>query len=116
MFSSISWQQYFYFMGISLAIYYLVIAMISYKHGLLSFRQPRYKANAFEADPDDNLLNALRDILNATSHKEVPKEELIMAITAQVKKCKEVNRALITQFIEEAFPQLTEHDRKRIWQ
>ena len=124
MLQSISWSQYFTFLLIALLIYYPMIIFLFYRKELASVIKRRGNTHyvpgmtslSFQEENDDNLLMELRDVHLATTHCEFPKEELMLTIIQKVKQYRNVNKELINQFMVEAFPQLEEHDRRRIWQ
>lgn len=124
MLQSISWSQYFTFLLIALLIYYPAIIFLFYRKELAilikrrgnTHDMPGMTSLSFPEESDDNLLMELRDVHLATTHREFPKEELMLTIIQKVKQYSNVNKELINQFMQEAFPQLEEHDRRRIWQ
>lgn len=125
MFRSISWSDYFNFLLIALAIYYPVIGLLFYRKGLATVIKKRNAVGSdtlgmtslsFPEEKEEKLLEDLREVHRAASFREFPKEELVLAIMQIVKQYKGVNKDLVSQFIEEAFTQLEEQDRRRIWQ
>ncbi|MEP7375294.1 MAG: hypothetical protein ABI675_17975 [Chitinophagaceae bacterium] len=125
MFQSISWSQYFNFLLIALLIYYPLIGLVFYRKELASVIKKRNADSvdlpgrtglSFVEETDDKLLDELREVHHATTHREFPKEELMLTIMQRVKQYRGLNKELINQFMKEAFPQLEESDRRRIWQ
>lgn len=123
MFSLISWSAYFTFLLIVLVFYYITVALLFYRKELAAVlrkgRSSGYDMHGMPSIPGrnaDTLLEELREVHHAAMHREFPKEELILTIIQKVRQYSGVNRELINQFIEEAFPQLEDRDRYRIWQ
>lgn len=123
MFSSISWTEYFTFLLIALVIYYITVALLFYRKELAAVirkgRSSSYDMYGMPSIPvrnENTLLEELREVYHATMHREFPKEELMLTIIQKVKQYSGINKELVNQFLTEAFPQLEERDRHRIWQ
>lgn len=125
MFQTISWSQYINFLLIALLIYYPLVGLLFYRTELSALVKrkggsndlPGISAPSFNSEEqDDKLLDELRAVHEATTHRAFPKEELMLTIIQKVKQYSDINKELINQFMTEAFPQLEERDRRRIWQ
>jgi len=125
MLQSISWSQYFNFLLIALLIYYPAIGLLFYRRELATLIKkrnsnrddvPGISSVSLTDETEDKLLEELREVHHATTHREFPKEELLLTIIQKVKQYRGVNKELINQFMQQAFPQLEERDRRRIWQ
>ncbi len=123
MFQSISWSEYINFLLIALLIYYPAIGLLFYKKelALIIKKRPvngngKPGTSSFTEESEDKLLEELREVHHATTHREFAKEELMLTIIQKVKQYTGINKEVVNQFIEEAFPQLEERDRRRIWQ
>lgn len=125
MLQSISWSQYINFLLIVLFIYYPLIGLLFYRKELAMVIKrrnaggddpPGISSLSFAEEGEDKLLEELREVHLATTHREFPKEELMLTIIQKVKQYSGVNKELVNQFMEEAFPQLDQRDRRRIWQ
>jgi len=125
MLQSISWSDYFNFLLIVLLIYYPVIGLLFYRKELatvtkrkmtVSNDSPGRTFQSFPEESENKLLEDLREVHRATTNHAFPKEELTLILIQKVKQYNGINIELVNQFIEEAFPQLEEQDRRRIGQ
>jgi predicted house-cleaning noncanonical NTP pyrophosphatase (MazG superfamily) len=125
MFESISWSEYLHFLLIALFIYYPLVGLLFYRKELAALVKkgsggpddvPGLSSLSFGQENENKLLEELREVHHATTHREFPKEELMLTIIQKVKQYSGVNKELINQFMEEAFPELEDRDRRRIWQ
>ena len=122
MLQSISWSDYFNFLWIALLFYYTVVVLLFYQKELAILIKRRNVVSndlpgiPFPEENDDKLLQELRELHRATTRRDFPKEELMLTLTRKLKQYSVINKGLVKQFIEEAFPQFEEQDRRRIWQ
>ena len=130
MIQSISWQQYFLFLNISIGVYYLAIWIVYYNAkfplfpGVGNFRSPSFYG---EDEPDEVLHTAqhIMDELRPLFANQQRKGELILGLQRRLKKYNQWNesgfREVITAFIvsqseQQCSIRLSEEDQQVLWQ
>jgi hypothetical protein len=128
MIPSISWSQYFLFLGLATTIYYLVIWVVVFKAKVPVFSNSDFRVASFrgEDEPDElltttqHIINELRPVFNGRTNKN----ELMMALQKKLEKYTEWDepgfRETINDFIasESDFKcsiRLGEEDQRALW-
>src|SRR5688572_28957369 len=101
MLQSISWSDYFNFLLIVLLIYYPVVGLLFYRKELaivikrrnaVSNDSPGRTFQSFPEESENKLLEDLREVHRATSHREFPKEELTLILIQKLKQYNGINK------------------------
>lgn len=128
MIASISWSQYFLFLGLLTFFYYLIIWIVFFKAkwpvlSLSRFRNPSYSG---EDEPDELLTTAqqLMDELRPVFDGRTNKHELIMALQRKLVKYKgwdeqgfrdTINDFIASQSESKCSIRLAVEDQRAVW-